>query len=531
MRIAAIDIGTNSLHMIIVRTRPDGSYEIIGRERDMVRLGTGGLDGRPLTNATMAAAVQTLTRFKRLAESRHVDQMVVVATSAVREAPNGGAFLRQVQRETSLRPRIISGQEEARLIHLAAMHAVNVGTSRAVVIDIGGGSVELSLGTAQGPELTRSYRLGVIRLSERFVRSDPLSRADERRLSRHISPQIGDFRQSLADRRFDRVIGTSGTILSLGALAIGRANGASSRDASIHHQRVSASAVHALRKKLVGMTLADRLRLPGLDPRRADLVVAGAVLLDLILSEIGAEELTLCDMSLREGVVLDFISRHQSDIERLDRYPDIRRRSAIALAERCAYSPEHANQVQHLSRSLFAQTRRAHALDPRAGEWLEFAALLHDIGEHISYENHHRHSCYLIKNGDLRGFEPSEVETIALAARYHRGATPKKSHQELGALPRRQRDLVRWLAALLRVAESLDRSHGQVIESLKLNFTGRSPELRLRARDDAELERWAAQRNIGALEDLVGAPIAVEIEGRHGRAAPRRIASRRRRRL
>src|SRR6185437_15773171 len=220
MRIAAIDIGTNSIHMIVVKVRPDLSFEVIDREKDMVRLGAGGLDGRNLTTTAMAAAMQTLAKFKRLAESNKVDEIVAAATSATREAENGGDFIAEVGRQTGIRVRVISGTEEARLIHLAAGYGVNVGGSSAVVIDIGGGSVEVTLGTATHLTFGKSFKAGVIRLTERFVKTDPLSHENERRLVKHLNREMGGYLESISRTGFDRVIGTSGTILSLGALAI-----------------------------------------------------------------------------------------------------------------------------------------------------------------------------------------------------------------------------------------------------------------------------------------------------------------------
>src|SRR5205823_4246347 len=212
--------------------------------------------------------------------------------------------------------------------------------------------------------------------------------------------------------------------------------------------------------------LERRLRIAGLEPRRADLVVAGAVLLDTLMKRLGAAEATLCDLSLREGLVLDYIARHRKQIVQADRYPDVRRRSIVELAERCNYWPEHANQVARLAVALFDQTRSTHGLTDREREWLEYAALLHDIGVHISYERHHRHSYYLIKNGDLRGFEPEEIEIIALVARYHRRGVPDRHDDGYGELSRKRRKIVRALAAILRLAENLDRSHAQVITGL-----------------------------------------------------------------
>jgi len=516
MQIAAIDIGTNSLHMIIVKVTADASFEVVGREKDMVRLGAGGLEGRPLSEGAMAAALQTLARFKRLADSRGVDEILAVATSAVREAPNGGDFLAAIAEQTGIIARVITGVEEARLIHRAAMHGIDVGSGNAVVIDIGGGSTEITLGNAAGVQQARSFRLGVIRLAEKYATSDPLGATNERRMVRQIRRELGSYLKGLAKAGFTRVIGTSGTALSLGGLALGRTRAVS--DLTLHHRRVPARAITRVRQQLVTLTIEDRLRLPALDPKRADLSVPGAVLLDVILRQLGATELTLCGLSLREGEVLDYIRRNRVKIERVERYPDIRRRSVMGLAQRSNYAAEHAQQVSRLALAIFDQTKPEHGLDARSREWLEFAALLHDTGEHISYEDHHRHSYYLIRNGRLRGFEPEEVETIALVARYHRRATPKKSHPGLARLSRPERRTVKWLSAILRLAESLDRSRAQLVERIRLTRDREAWHLRVSGHGDIELELWAAGRHAGPLADELGAPLTVTAARTHGRS-------------
>ena len=511
MRIAAIDIGTNSIHMIVVQVRPDQSFEVIDREKEMVRLGAGGLDGRALTPEAMHTALQVLSKFRRLAESHKVDEVVAVATSATREAENGGEFLRAVTQQTGIRPRVISGTEEARLIHLAAVYGVSVPGDVAVVIDIGGGSVEVTRGPGPSVELGRSFKLGVIRLTERFVTTDPLEPRDERKLVRHIDEEIGKYLHQMARAGFERVIGTSGTILSLGSVASaadGREHGS-----SLRNRRFAAKQIRRVRKDLVALDLEERLRIPGLEPRRADLAVAGAILLDEILCRLGAEEITLCDLSLREGLVLDYISRHRKEIAQADRYPDVRRRSVFELAERCRYWPDHSQHVARLAVALFDQTRAIHGLTDREREWLEYAAILHDVGVHISYEGHHKHSYYLVKNGDLRGFEPGEIEAIALVARYHRQATPKRKHEGFRAVGRRTRAAVRTLAAILRLAESLDRSHAQTITGLELHDRGDDDLVQLRATGDVELELWAATRHAAPFERMMGKPLRIEVSG------------------
>ena len=230
----------------------------------------------------------------------------------------------------------------------------------------------------------------------------------------------------------------------------------------------------------------------------------GAILLDTIVRQLGADDVTLSDYGLREGLVLDYIARNRKQIVRTDRYPDIRRRSVVELGERCRWYPEHSEQVARLALSLYDQTRGLHGGGEREREWLEYAALLHDIGGHISYIGHHRHSYYLIRNGGLRGFDPEEIEAIALMARYHRRGRPKKSHAALASLPRPTRRAVRIGAALLRVAESLDRSHGQMVDHVELQPRGDRFCLVVRSRGPVELERWAAHRQLRPLSKLLG---------------------------
>lgn len=505
MRIASIDIGTNSVHMIVVQVRADLSFEVVDREKAMVRLGAGGLDGRALTTDSMNAALQALSTFRRLADAHHVDVILAVATSATREARNGGEFLARVQRETGIRPRVISGTEEAKLIHQAATYGVDVGSGRAVVVDIGGGSVELTLGTATEIQLARSFKIGVIRLTERFVRSDPLSERDERRMTKHILAEVDRYCDQITAAGFNRVIGTSGTILSLGAVATTLARGTVASE--LRNLRVPAKQFRRVRKQVAGLGPEERLAVPGLDPRRADLVVAGSILLDTLLRRLGAEDVTLCDLALREGLVLDYVRRNRRKIVRVDSIPDVRRRSTLELAERCNYQAEHAQQVTRLALAVFDQSRTIHGLTDVEREWLEYASLLHDVGALISFARHHKHSYYLIKNGGLRGFTPDEIEVIALVARYHRRGTPKTSHDEYSSLPAPLRRTVRTLASILRVAESLDRSHSGVISGLEVQDHDGEVQLHLHARGDAELELWAAQRHLEPFAKVVRKPV------------------------
>jgi exopolyphosphatase / guanosine-5'-triphosphate,3'-diphosphate pyrophosphatase len=353
-----------------------------------------------------------------------------------------------------------------------------------------------------------------------------LSGRDERRLAKHILAEIDRHCEQIVAAGFDRVIGTSGTILSLGVLAATAARG--TPPSELRNLEIPAKQIRRIRKEVVSLDLEQRLAMPGMDPRRADLVVGGAVLLDTILRRLGTEEVTLCDLALREGLVLDYIHRNKKQIAQIDRIPDVRRRSTIELSERCNYYAAHAEQVARLALALFDQTRAVHGLTDREREWLELAGLMHDLGAHISFERHHLHSYYLIKNGDLRGFSPEEIEVLALVARYHRRGIPKKSHDEYARLPRALRRTVRMLASILRVAESLDRSHSQVVSALELRDRGGDVLLELQSSTDAELELWSTQRTIQPFEHMLGKPIVIQVHERDSgvAAAPTRAEAR-----
>ena len=510
MKIAAIDIGSNSLHMVIVEVTASGSggFRVIDREKDMVRLGSSTLARGHLSAAAMRAGLEVLARYKRIAGNHGVDKVLAVATSAVREAGNGEDFLERIGREISIWARAISGDEEARLIYLAALHSIHLEGRRALVLDIGGGSVELALGVGGSLEHMVSEKLGVLRLSEEFAKSDPLSSRDEQRLVQHLERALSLHAPRIRESGFEAAVGTSGTILALGALA--HAQESAEPGASQHHVTVRAESIHALRKRLVASDLRERLKMPRLDETRADIIVTGAVILDTLLERLGVQELILCEWALREGILLEYIHGHPRALARAEAYPDVRRRSVVALAERCLYDEPHARHVAGLAVALFDATRRRHELGDGERALLEHAALLHDVGHHISYPGHHKHSYYLIKNGDLRGFSPLEIEMLANVARYHRRGPPSKRHAAFTSLPRGARRAVSVLAGCLRLADALDRSHRQVVRGLTASDRGNALRVRCEADGDCSLELWGALRRVDLLEQVLGVPVKVE---------------------
>jgi exopolyphosphatase / guanosine-5'-triphosphate,3'-diphosphate pyrophosphatase len=507
MKLAAIDIGSNSVHMVIVEVGGSGAFRVLDREKDMVRLGSVTLSRRHLSAAAMSRGLETLRKYKRLARNHGVDKIVAVATSAIREAGNGEEFLDRIGREVGVWPKAVSGGDEAGLIYLSALHSVHLDGSRALVIDIGGGSVELALGAGPRVELAVSEKLGVLRMTERFVRSDPLSGKDEARLVEHVERVAGPHLAAIREAGFDVAVGTSGTILALGALA--RRLGTAELPESLHHVTVGAEAVHAVRRRLADSDVRLRLKMPGLDERRADIIVAGAVVLDTLLAGLGVRELVLSEWALREGILLKYIHAHPRTLARAEAYPDVRRRSVIELAERCVYDEAHSRHVAALATALFDGTRARHGLGDRERQLLEYAALLHDIGHHISHPGHHKHTYYLIKNGDLRGFPPEEIEILANLGRYHRRGRPRKKHPGFAALPGGSRRIVCLLAGLLRVADALDRSHRQVVGGLSISERSGALRVRAEARGDCELEAWGVASRTDLLQEALGIPVRV----------------------
>ncbi len=507
MKLAAIDLGSNSFHAVIVEVSASGGFRVIDREKEMVRLGSETLVSGHLSASAMKRGLDVLKKYKRIASNHRVDKILAVATSAIREAGNGEDFLERVGREVGFWPRVASGEEEGRLIYLAALHSVHL-EGRALVVDVGGGSVEMALGVGNRIERIVSQKLGVLRASERFVHSDPISAKDQTRLVSHVRDSLAPALQELRAEGFERLVGTSGTILALGALAL-ELEGKRPKE-TLHHVAVSREGIREVRRRLVASDLKTRLRMPGLDEQRADIVVAGAIVFDEILEGLGAREVLLCEWALREGILLNYIHRHPRSLQRAEAYPDVRRRSVQHLAERCQFDEAHARHVAALSLQLFDGLQRLHGLPGEARGLLESAALLHDIGHQISYPGHHKHTYYLVKNGDLRGFSPLEIETIALVARYHRQGHPRKRHPAFAALPKQARRTVRPLAGMLRLADALDRSHRQVVRSVRVGERNRALRLRCETQGNSDLERWGVPRRAELLAECLERPLQID---------------------
>jgi exopolyphosphatase / guanosine-5'-triphosphate,3'-diphosphate pyrophosphatase len=511
--IAAIDIGTNSFHLVVARAGDGSTFEVVAREKEMVRLGAGPGNGatdlKELQPDAIDRGVAALNRFRQVAEI-HDAKLYAVATSAVREAENAKVFVKRARKEAGVQVDVITGVEEARLIHLGVLQAVPVFDQRLVLIDIGGGSTEILVGQ-EGDVLTAgSLKLGALRMQRRFFKTELLHPAAVDSCRRHVRAVLAPMARSVRKQGFDVAIGSSGTIQAVAGLIHATNGGDPPRSFNLFEfsrQEVDA----AVARIVEADTVARRKELPGIDPSRADIILPGALILQETMHELGISRMTISDYALREGVLLDALQRERGSA--LHHLHDLRKRSVVHLAELMDDDPEHSAKAAKLALKLFDETADLglHQLGDQQRELLEAAALLANVGMFVSHDKHHKHSYYVIRNSDhLAGFTDHEIELIALVARYHRKSAPKPTHPEFAALDEDQQEIVRTLAGLLRVAIALDRSHSGLVKKLKCKRKD-DGKLVIEAVPDGEadlsLELYTANERKGLLADVLGVPV------------------------
>ncbi len=507
MRLAALDMGSNSFHLLVVQVREDGGFLPLTREKEMLRLGDVVTRHGYVTPEAEDRAVAAVRRLCGLADAAGAEELVVCATSAIREAANSGEVVDRIREETGVRARVIGGLEEARLIFRAVQASILIDPGPALALDLGGGSLEVMVGDARALHWARSAKLGVARLTAELVRHDPASTGDRKRLEKRVDEVLEPLAGEVAAFAPRMVVGTSGTFCTLARMIEARRSG--TLPTSVNQLTVTRAEIDALADELASSSVAARRRLPGLDERRADLILAGAVIAQGALRTFAGEGLTVGDWALREGMVLDAIDRH--DPTEFSGDPRaIRRASVLSLCRRCGWDEVHSSQVARLALQLFDGTAGLHRLGGADRELLEYGALLHDIGEHVSPEGHHKHTAYLIEHGRLRGFEPAEVAVLATLGRYHLRGDPKAVFEPFGRLDTDRQRQVRVLVGLLRVADGLDRSHAATVGDLDVMAGRPSIRIVVGAHGDPELEVWGARRKLDLLERALGRPVMVD---------------------
>ena len=506
-RICAIDIGSNSFHAVIADVWPEGVYKEVDRLKEMVRLGRGGFSRHVIDEEAMKRGVEALRRIKLLAEGRGVAEYIIFATSAVREALNGGDFIERVWQELGLRIWPISGEQEAQLIWKAVRQAVEL-TETALLLDIGGGSTELVVGDQEQVYASCSLKLGAARMSEQFIHHDPVTEDELERLRTHYRQELAPMWEQAAARQVRMLVGSSGTMENLAQAALLRR---SERTGTLFRETLHTEALLAVCDTIIQASEEERKHIPGIEAKRADQIVAGALLLkETLLALPSIQEIRISPVALREGMLCHYIERNTKRIRRLAPFRSVRRRSVYEVAYRMRWEADHALHVTNMALLLFDATRHWHGLDEKDRELLEYAGLLHDIGYQISRKNHHKHSYYLIKHADLRGFATEEIRIIAHVARLHGGKLTDAFLKPLQRLAPQTRARILKLAALLRLANGLDRSHFQNVRRLHIDASGDRLLLELETQADPQLEIWGGERGKDLFERVFQRPVVIQ---------------------
>lgn len=501
--IAALDIGTNSFHLVVARHTKGDAFEVLTREKEMVRLGHGGSDMKELSEEAMDRAVSCLRRMRRIAASHGAGELRAVATSATREATNAEAFLERARHEAGVEIDVISGLEEARLIHLGVLQTLPVFDQRILVIDIGGGSTELLIGERGDTLAARSFKLGAVRLTDRFFPGGDLTDSAVDDCREYVRSVLTHFERDADEHGFDRAVASSGTAESLARMVRARRNEPAPR--TYNAFEFAADELHAVVDELCATrTAGQRAKLDGLEPARADIAPAGAIILDEITRRFGVDTITFSEGALRDGVLLDTLERRRGGAEGRSHLRDVSRRSVRQLLDRCDEDPAHSAQVARLAIGLFDGLAPLHGLGAPERDLLEAGALLANVGLVVAHSKHHLHSYYVIRNSELTGLTDHEIELIAQVSRYHRKSSPKQSHEPFAALGTADQELVRTLAAILRIAIGLDRCHERRVAGVRVEIRADRVVIEVRAdAADIALELYAANERKDLLETVL----------------------------
>jgi exopolyphosphatase/guanosine-5'-triphosphate,3'-diphosphate pyrophosphatase len=503
-RVAAIDIGSNSIRQIVADVSTEGAISVVDEMKAAPRLAAGLVTTGELSQPSIDAALEALERMATLARTLGAERIDAVATSAVRDASNAAAFLSAIARATGLKVRVLDGEEEARLSFRSAVAHFDMGVGRSVVVDIGGGSLELALAAEGVIERLASMPYGAIRLTEEFFAGGITPKA-VRRLRKEVAAGIEEQLPRRAWRGA-QLIGSGGTFTNLAGMYLSRQGILTAR--SVHAARIPRADLEHILDTLAGMSPDERRQMPGLNPERADIIVAGIAVAAEVLRRLESRDIVVSRYGIREGLLLEAARVAPTVADP----GEARARSVSEFAQRCHVEEPHSSHVQHLSLQLFDAIGERLGLAKADRQTLADAALLHDSGYHISYERHHKHSYHLILHADLLGMAPSEQVVIANVARYHRGSAPKKKQRNFGKLDKTLRRRIERLSALLRVADGFDRGHVSAVSELKVRWLQRALRITPAPSDQRgamRLEIWGANRKSGLLADLIGAPVEI----------------------
>lgn len=505
-RLAAIDIGTNSIRLMVAEPLRGGAYRILDEEKENTRLGHDLAKNGRLESKAMERALTALRRMKQIAEGFQVTQLKTIATCAVREAKNGDEFCRRAREEIGLQIDVVSAKEEALLAFFSVQRAFDLTDKHVAVVDIGGGSTEIVLAFGNLVEAIYTTQLGAVRLTEVHGNGSSLASDSYARLIASIDRQL---RKHTRNPVFvpHLMFGSGGTFTSLASMVMaskGHSN------LPVRGYQVTRAEVRHLLDRLRKMPFKDRASVPGLAPDRADIIVSGLAIVDRVMDRLEVNMLQVHNRGVRDGLLLTMIDE---SLGRTSFDPHDREAAIERMAMSCGGEIAHGRHVARLAASIFTQLASAFQFDLSDRPLLEAAARLQDVGYLIDYDQHHKHSYHLILNSRLQGFQPHELELIANVARYHRGAEPKKRHKNYRQLAPRDRKRVQQMAAILRLAGGLDRSNSQQVRDVEVLINDGEAEFRLTADQAPEVDIWGARRRADFFARVFGAKVRIRWAG------------------
>lgn len=502
-RIAAIDLGTNSFHAVIVDIYPDGSFRTVDKLKEMVILAEKGM-GSYLSGEAMERGLAALKKIKILCDSQGVERILAYATSAIREALNGGEFIQRMIDEVGVKALAIPGKMEAELIGHAVQHAISLDEKPVLMVDIGGGSVEFIIADKEEFFYSASKKIGVARMAAQFVSTDPVKKKEQKKLRKHFKQELKDLFEAVEAHPVDTIVGSSGTMENIATMIANR--NSISKSMTLNEIEFTADEYRDFHTYFIKLDRSERLKEKGLDEKRVDIIAPGLVLLRYLISKLEIKNVKISEQALREGMILHYIKREKEklELELFADFPDPRRRSVFELLRKCSWHELHSTHVTNMALKLFDTLQDELKLPDQDRELLEYAGYMHDIGYYISHRKHHKHALYLIRHADLHGFKDEEIQIMANVARYHRRSTPKSRHKYYDRLDKSVKGRVRKLSGILRVADGLDRSHYQNVKNLDIDISDDEITLYITTEADPELEIWGAMRKRQLFEEVTG---------------------------
>jgi len=504
-----VDIGTNSVRLLVVRINPNLSTTVISQEKEVVRLGEQEFKDNLLRPEAMRRTVLVCRKFAELAKTYGATEIIAVGTSAIREARNQAEFLQQLQTEAGLNVHVISGREEARLVYLGVSSGVDIGEEKAIFVDLGGGSTEIAIGNRYKWCYLDSLKFGSIRLTAEFIGegwTGPVPSHVYEHIKRHVRSNMFRTTARVKQSKARLAFGSSGTIINLAEIT----NRMYRNTENGRNLVLSKKNLKKMVSILCSLSLKERRKIHGINPERADIIIAGAAIIETIMEEFDLDEIIVSYKGLRDGLLVDYLSKFEG-FRDFQKTP-MRNRSVLQLGRSFDFDEKHSDVVASLATRLFDSGRKAglHDLGEEERELLKYGAILHDIGDFLSFNDHHLHAHYIIGNAELLGFDQREIAIMANLARFHRKKFPTVKALKDTGLDERTKKIVIILSIFLRLAEKLDRSHRGLVKEAEFSKVEKDRILlSLFCDEDCSLEEWSVGQNAQAFYAAFGKKLDV----------------------